>query len=458
MAKTVSWVTVAKMLYLLVVYYCITSLYGNSRSGFVISLPGGGNSWGIGQNPMKHLYLLILFVFGSIVAISSGRFVLTHYYHSRGLQHFDLSQYEEAQSLLEKANWWAGRSDGQILIELGKTALMRGEEEQAEERFRAALRLAVDDASTHMRIGDTWSALGRWGKAVAAYQRGAELDREHARLRDRLLRAYAKTGRLHLLGKLIDATEFVSPDGLDGVDEHVIVGQLLADRGRWKEAGAFFERAVGLDPAHAEALHKLGIFHRRRGDEVRAAALLRRSVAARPTLLPAWAVLAELYLQDGKEEEALAACEQVLDQDPHHSHALHIASSIWDARGLHERAREFRARAWTRIPASEWQGQGAYLARKGESWADIFIIAGRASIRIEAKGVSTGDTAPHMEVLLDGRVVGEAAVTDAWQAYIYELVVENAGTYRLGVHFTNDLGPDRDLMIRNAEVRYLPVE
>ena len=44
------------------------------------------------------------------------------------------------------------------------------------ETLREAARIKPDDAEVHFRLGTAYAQLGRWGEAIAAYDRGVELD------------------------------------------------------------------------------------------------------------------------------------------------------------------------------------------------------------------------------------------------------------------------------------------
>ena len=95
---------------------------------------------------------------------------------------------------------------------------------------------------------------------------------------------------------------------------------LLADRvgpgpqqeDLWRQAAAYFEQAMRLDPYSPFNYHELGKLRWAQGREEEALALFRRAISYEPNFLPARAQLAELSQETGQREVAKAEYEQIV--------------------------------------------------------------------------------------------------------------------------------------------------
>jgi hypothetical protein len=99
----------------------------------------------------------------------------------------------------------------------------------------------------------------------------------------------------------------------------------------------------------------------------------------------------------------------------------------------------------------------AYVGTNGTVTAGVrFAAAGRYELAVRAQGTPVEDVYPHLDVLLDGRRVGEMQLTGpGWQ--VLRLPFDaTAGEHTLGLRFTNDLyrpPADRNLTIAWLRIR-----
>ena len=103
------------------------------------------------------------------------------------------------------------------------------------------------------------------------------------------------------------------------------LGNVLLARGTVEGAQQAYERAIELAPESAEAWYDLGVCHRRQGESNKAVVCLMEAVRRRPDYLPGLQVLARLYYQLGKFEEAAAVYAQWLELEPENPIARHMA-------------------------------------------------------------------------------------------------------------------------------------
>ncbi|HTO86696.1 MAG TPA: tetratricopeptide repeat protein [Thermoanaerobaculia bacterium] len=113
------------------------------------------------------------------------------------------------------------------------------------------------------------------------------------------------------------------------------------------EARAAYERAIALDPDHAEARVNLGRLLHERGDAAGAEAQYRAALSARPGDATAAFNLGVALEDLGRLREALAAYEHALENDPADADAHFNAANLCER--LHDAAAALRH--WTRYRA-----------------------------------------------------------------------------------------------------------
>lgn len=177
------------------------------------------------------------------------------------------------------------------------------------------------NASTFLERGWSLLAAGRHDEAVAALQRGLDLDPGSPAAEALLAWALVRAGRLeraqgHLRRVL----------ARDSRNEMALVGLgwLCHLRGIHGEAGEHLRRALaeGRDPRAVMYAHLvLGRVHAGRGEAELAEASLRRAVDAGPSLAEAHLELGSLLYRQGRTDEARAAWQEAVTRNPYDPHA-----------------------------------------------------------------------------------------------------------------------------------------
>lgn len=99
-------------------------------------------------------------------------------------------------------------------------------------------------------------------------------------------------------------------------DDWVGKGVQLQAMGDLQRAELAYRQALGLDPCHPSALHRLGVLMRRLGRQQEAESLLRRSLEAAPRQPPVWNHLGNLLVSDGRLQEGVECFDEALAIDP----------------------------------------------------------------------------------------------------------------------------------------------
>jgi O-antigen ligase len=175
--------------------------------------------------------------------------------------------------------------------------------------------------------GEGEVASGREDLAFEWFQRATLIDPGMTSYRDALalaeVRLFQQSGDPRWLLRAVDELKMcLGLNPLDGRFAHRLgtLHMLLADRvgpgpqqgDLGRQAAAYFEQAMQLDPFSPFNYHELGKLRGVQGRKEEAVALLKRAISYEPNFLPARAQLAELSLQIGQREVAAGEYEQIL--------------------------------------------------------------------------------------------------------------------------------------------------
>jgi TolB-like protein/class 3 adenylate cyclase/Tfp pilus assembly protein PilF len=160
-------------------------------------------------------------------------------------------------------------------------------------------------------------------RGIAQYLRAIELDPGFALAWACLARAYADQGAYawapaaEAFERARNAAEHALQLNPDQAEAHAVLGlcRLAHDR-NWRGAEASFRRALELAPGNSLVLRHAAILAACLGRNDESIALLRRAVALDPLSVPAWRVLGQRLLFEGRLGEADAAFEKTLALNP----------------------------------------------------------------------------------------------------------------------------------------------
>ncbi len=155
----------------------------------------------------------------------------------------------------------------------------------------------------------------------------------------------------------------------------------LQDAGRLAEAATALRRALALEPAHAEALTRLGWVLNRLGRHDEAIAAHRDATQAAPAFAAAWSNLGVALQARGDHDEALAVLRHAVSLDANLAESRVNLGLEWQARGLMSEAAACYREAIARNPrlAETWTNLGIALQEAGD--VSLAIAASRRALR-----------------------------------------------------------------------------
>jgi tetratricopeptide (TPR) repeat protein len=254
---------------------------------------------------------------------------------------------------------------------LGRLYAARGDAAGAEKAFREVLRLNPRAAGAQLELSRVQLSTGSAAASLSTANEALKNIPGSPEARLALVRSLIATRAFEQAQK--EARQLlVEHPKVAGV--HVQAGVLAAARNDMAAARAAFEQALALDPESLEALTGLIALDLRAGntaaargridarvadtksrpamwllaarvyvaaqDPAAAERILRRTIQADPTLLPAYAMLGQIFLSQKRLDEARGEFESLAQRQSHPVAALTMAGMILHAQGKIDLARE----------------------------------------------------------------------------------------------------------------------
>ncbi len=151
------------------------------------------------------------------------------------------------------------------------------------------------------------------------------------------------------------------------VDEALQIAVAHHQRGQLHEAGTIYRQILEANPAHADALHLLGLVAHQFGQPARAVELIGQAIAIRPGDASFYCNLGEALRALGRVQEAERALREAIRLNPDMSQALNNLGNLLRLLGQREEAARHLKRALELEPlADTYYNLGLLLAAEGE--------------------------------------------------------------------------------------------
>ena len=139
--------------------------------------------------------------------------------------------------------------------------------------YRTALSKGIESGRLHSRIADLLVRRGEKDRAIAEYEKAAQINPADLDSQNNLATAYLEKGRLADAEKVFKWVLTNDPDYAAAQNGMGLVSIQKQDA---SAARGYFERAVQLDPDLVEAHMNLGVLYQMSGDRARARASFER--------------------------------------------------------------------------------------------------------------------------------------------------------------------------------------
>jgi tetratricopeptide (TPR) repeat protein len=257
---------------------------------------------------------------------------------------------------------------------LGHSYNLQGKFRDALRTYRRMQELSPDGSDIHFNLGVVYANMRRWEESRREYETALRM-KIGPLTRLGLARAYENLRLPDKAERQYQALLLDYPDNLRGLNA---LARFYLRKGENAKAMEFYTKAVAIDPQDADArlgrgliYQKLGDRYKAQGDNERAAAYYKKSVAEqeiavtnRPDSVPVRAALALVYAEVGQFDKALAelrTADRIRPRDP----LVHLNfGKVYRRKGEPEMAVEEFRRAREIDPGGPW---GAEARRELEA-------------------------------------------------------------------------------------------
>tara|TARA_Y100000588_G_C14262562_1_gene928289 strand:+ start:1783 stop:3669 length:1887 start_codon:yes stop_codon:yes gene_type:complete len=411
---------------------------------------------------LKVAYKAVLGVFLLIVLLGGLKYILAWYEAGKGDLLIKEGKYEEAIAVLESALKKKGYYSEDLNVALGHAYLGIGQQANAEKHFALARRTEINSRTVDKSIGDVYSNLGIWDKAITVYRQARSNNPDPLYVIDQLSMAYLKNRDRMRVIELIKKYNRVPILRLNAVPDIIEFGICLIYTGYFTSATQQFHQALQLDVNSSMAYYGQGLLNNKKGEWEKARKNLKKALEIDPTLVGAHYELGVAYQNLDQIRVAMDSFKRALDLQPEHLFSLGQLASLYAMEGKLQRAEEMKQSMRLVIAPSQWEGpHGGSLAWSGNCWYETELFRGEIEITVKASGTPASDIWPIMEIFLNEQKVGAVSVVREG-VYTFKTDVGENAYHKLVVAYINDSSSydvgDRNLFVGQMEVRYLKVD
>ncbi len=196
--------------------------------------------------------------------------------------------------------------------DLGSVLAMQQRFEEAVPCFREAIRLEPRLPLAHRKLGEALAALGQGRNADEAFEEYFEQVPEKGQVAIAL--DHLRSGRKPEAIETLRAALRESPDNVDAM--RCLSQIYVQDKERLGDAEALLRRATELAPAYTAVWMLLGGLLHDAGRNREAVEVFQRATALEPKLTPAWTGLGNAHAYAGEVEKARDAYQRAVELDP----------------------------------------------------------------------------------------------------------------------------------------------
>ncbi|MFQ5669772.1 MAG: tetratricopeptide repeat protein [Acidobacteriota bacterium] len=294
---------------------------------------------------------------------------------------------EEALEVLQPAlsgatteSWMAENFAGNIYMD-------RGQLDQAERHFQAALKLEPNSAPVFLSLGLLWEKRGQPGKALEEYRKVSRMDPDSAEAFNNIGNIYrAQALQARGRGKESEAATLfqdaenayraglqADPDFIGTYNNLALVYQ---DTGRNDEAMDLYRRALDRSPDQAVVHNNLGSLYFQAGRLKLARIEFEKAIQTRPDYESAYNNLGAVLGRLGETEQELAAYQKAVELDPGYADAYHNLGLVYLRGGEDEAAEKNLKRATQLNPEdlSAFAALGSFYLDHGQSMKAVAMF------------------------------------------------------------------------------------
>ena len=208
--------------------------------------------------------------------------------------------------------------------------------DKAAAEFKATLNARPDNWASYYNVGGFYLSQGDYGQAAAFYEAAIRLQPRVLMPYVNIAFAYSALGSNDKAEQSLRKACEIDPESLEA---NLNLGLLLGEMGRLKEAGTHLRKAAELDPGSAVAAYNLGVIDAQSGQMDAAIDYLRRAYKLQPDN-PQYGYSLAFYLQqNGNISESVDLLQRIVRQETPHLDAILLLGEIYLKQGKVQEAR-----------------------------------------------------------------------------------------------------------------------
>lgn len=211
------------------------------------------------------------------------------------------------------------------LYEQGMEAFNRNDYTQAESVFHRILAVNPRFADILNKMGLIYSQTGRAALAAKSFEQALDINPGYTEASLNLAITYHELNQYDKAREVFERAARISKEGSSDIDpfikgklanEHLKIGNIYANMGRFTDAIEEYEKALRLSPTFADIITQLGIALRETGQYDEALKQFNRAKEVNPNFIPARLHLGITYYSRGFYGLAEEEWQEALKLDP----------------------------------------------------------------------------------------------------------------------------------------------
>ncbi len=266
-------------------------------------------------------------------------------YSDLGTRYAQNGDFERARSNIEKV-MKANVKEIDVLYNVAKCLDMMGRTDEAIEYYNRILAITPGETDTYIALAEMESKRGNFERAMALYREGLKYHPENGDLHGRLGSLLLQTGLVDEAIKELETAIWLKADSAI----YGNLGMAMLTKGDVDKATRYFNRAIKIDPANAEAHYNLGNTFLAQGLLAKAVGEYGMAIKAKPNYAKAYGNLGVAFLQMGQTDGAIEGFRHAVELDPNNVEAhFNLAMAIAD-KGLIDEAVEHMRKVIELLP------------------------------------------------------------------------------------------------------------
>lgn len=203
------------------------------------------------------------------------------------------------------------------------------------QHFETALKAFPDDAASMFELSEQYVKAGRVDDGFAMIKRASEIDPENKWYQMRLARFYRNYEQYDDFIRVYEALTSRYPGDVDMLSELVEVYLISERYDKALDKLALLEKEIGHHPLIGEQRVEI---YKRQGKTKNVIAELQKMIDADPENTRYYNMLAKVYMDNGKEKEAVKLYEQIKTIDPNDPYINIALLEYYEKRGEFDKA------------------------------------------------------------------------------------------------------------------------